>query len=176
MNDREFDVVARNVIILLLTLTADDQDEAVDCILHIWYSSFIRKPHVDILKQRIRPLIQSVCDKFKDKPANRILGKTWTFEKRSVRRVLEKEAWDKLLSFMDVPDGLTIDKANEVRKAVTLARSRVDHRDRHCLFLSPSHQVAKQRFRQDGLLLPFGARRSEHCDPNPWVVLSKITR
>ncbi|KAH7224169.1 hypothetical protein BKA60DRAFT_594076 [Fusarium oxysporum] len=155
MDDHEFDVVARNVIILLLALTADDQDEAADYILHIWYSSFIRKSHFDKLKQRMRPLIQSVCDK------------TWTFEKRSVRLVLEKEAWDKLLSFMDVPDGLTIDKANEVRKAVTLARSRFDHRDRYYLFLSPSHRVAKQRFRQDGLLLPFGARRSEHCEPNP---------
>ncbi|KAH7164939.1 hypothetical protein DER46DRAFT_684869 [Fusarium sp. MPI-SDFR-AT-0072] len=167
MNDREFDVVTRNAIILLLELTAEDRDEAVDCILHIWYSPFIRKSHVDIHKQRIRPLIQNVCDKVKDKPARRILGKTWTFEKRSVRLVLEKEAWDKLLSFMDVPDGLAIDKANEVRKAVTLARSRVDRRDRDYLFLSPSHRVAKQRFRQDGLLLPFGAWRSEHCEPNP---------
>ncbi|KAM0080378.1 hypothetical protein ACKRZS_007473 [Fusarium odoratissimum] len=104
MNDHEFDVVTRNVIILLLALTADDRDETVDCILHIWYSSFIRKSHVDILKQPIQPLIQSVCDKVKDKPARRILGKTWTFEKRSVRLVLEKEAWDKLLSFMDVLD------------------------------------------------------------------------
>jgi hypothetical protein len=68
---------------------------------------------------------------------------------------------------MDVPDGLTIDNANEVRKAVTLARSRVDRRDRDYLLLSPSHRVARQRFRQDGLLLPFGAQRSEHCEPNP---------
>ncbi|KAH7480252.1 hypothetical protein FOMA001_g8824 [Fusarium oxysporum f. sp. matthiolae] len=167
VNDREFDVVARNAILLLLALTADDRDEAVDCILHIWYSASIRKSHVDIFKQRIRPLIQNVCHKVKDKPAKRILGKTWTFEKRSVRLVLEKEAWDKLLTFMDVPDGFTINKANEVRKAVTLARSRVDRRDRDYLFLSPSHRVARQRFRQDGLLLPFGARRSEHCEPNP---------
>ncbi|RKL09243.1 hypothetical protein BFJ68_g9188 [Fusarium oxysporum] len=73
MDDHEFDVVARNVIILLLALTADDQDEAADCILHIWYSSFIRKSHFDKLKQRMRPLIQSVCDKVKDKPAKMIL-------------------------------------------------------------------------------------------------------
>ncbi|KAK2680664.1 hypothetical protein RAB80_002457 [Fusarium oxysporum f. sp. vasinfectum] len=90
MNDHEFDVVTRNVIILLLALTADDRDEAVDCILHIWYSSFIRKSHVDILKQRIQPLIQSACDKVKDKPTKRILGKTWTFEKRSVTRPGER--------------------------------------------------------------------------------------
>ncbi|PCD34788.1 hypothetical protein AU210_007384 [Fusarium oxysporum f. sp. radicis-cucumerinum] len=83
VNDREFDVVARNAILLLLALTADDRDEAVDCILHIWYSASIRKSHVDIFKQRIRPLIQNVCHKVKDKPAKRILGKTWTFEKRS---------------------------------------------------------------------------------------------
>ncbi|EWZ90767.1 hypothetical protein NW765_016088 [Fusarium oxysporum] len=67
VNDREFDVVARNAIILLLALTADDRDEAVDCILHIWYSASICKSHVDMFKQRIRPLIQNVCHKVKDK-------------------------------------------------------------------------------------------------------------
>ncbi|KAF5606011.1 uncharacterized protein FSUBG_6347 [Fusarium subglutinans] len=167
LNDRDFDIVARNAIILLLALTADDLGEAFDCIIHIWYSTSIRKSHVDLFNQRIRPLIQSVCDKVKDKPATKILAKTWTFEKRSVKLALQKQAWDKLLSYMDVPEGLTIDRAKEIRQAVTFSRSRIDIHDREFLFLSPSHRVARHRFRQDGLLLPFGAQRSEHCEVNP---------
>lgn len=167
MNDRDLDIVARNAIMLLVAFTADSQNEAIDCMIHIWYSAFIRKYDLDILQQRIRPLIEKVCDKIKDKPANSALGKTWTFGQRSLRLVLEKSTWDSLLSFIEVPEGLTIEKANEIRTAVTLAESRVDYRDRHFLFLSSSHRVARHRFRQDGLLLPFGAPRSEFQQPNP---------
>ncbi|KAH7204657.1 hypothetical protein DER44DRAFT_666985 [Fusarium oxysporum] len=167
MNDRDIDIVARNAIMLLIALTVDDQDEAVDCMIHIWYSASIRKSHCDILKHRVRPLIENVCDKIKGKPANRVLGKTWTFEERSLRLALKKSSWDKVLSFLDMPQDLTADKADEVRRAVTLAPSRVDYRERHFLFLNPSLRVAKQRYREDGLLLPFGAQRSEFCEPNP---------
>ncbi|KAF5564049.1 hypothetical protein FPANT_14199, partial [Fusarium pseudoanthophilum] len=167
MNDRDVDIVARNVIMLLVALTAEDRDEAIDCMIHIWYSASIRKSHSDILKQRVRPLIETVCDKIKGKPANKILGKTWTFGKRSLRLVLQKSAWDKLLSFTDVPKGLTLTKANEVRRSVTLAESRVDYRERHFLFLVPPLRVAKRRYREDGLLLSFGAQRSDFCEPNP---------
>ncbi|KAF5723855.1 hypothetical protein FMUND_1463 [Fusarium mundagurra] len=167
INDRDIDIAARNVILLLIALTVDDQDEAVDCMIHVWYSAFIRKSHVDILKQRIRPFIQSACDKIKNKSGMTVFRRTWTFRKRTLRLILEKTAWDKLLCFTDVPGDLTIDKAREIRQAVTVARSRIDYRDRTFLFQSPPHRVAKQRYYQDGLLLRFGAQRSEYCEPNP---------
>ncbi|OBS15940.1 hypothetical protein FPOA_12899 [Fusarium poae] len=74
---------------------------------------------------------------------------------------------DKLLSFLDVPGGLTAKKANEIRTAVTLTESRVDYRGRSFLFLPSSHRIARYRFRQNGLLLPFGASRREFQQPNP---------
>ncbi|KAF5026431.1 hypothetical protein F66182_1496 [Fusarium sp. NRRL 66182] len=167
INDRDLDIVVRNVIMLLVALTAEKQDEAIECIIHIWYSAFVRKPHLDMLNQRVRPLIEGVCNKTKDKPANSVLGKTWKFGQRSLRLVLEKSSWDRLLSFLEAPSELTTEKANEIRTAVTLAKSRVDYRDRSFLFLPCSHRVARYRFRQDGLLLPFGASRSEFQHPNP---------
>ncbi|EXK76747.1 hypothetical protein FOQG_18522 [Fusarium oxysporum f. sp. raphani 54005] len=167
MNDRDLDIVARNTIMLFVALTAESQDETIDCMTHIWYSALIRKLDLDILNQRVRPLIEKVCDKIRDKPANSVLGKTWTFGQRSLRLVLEKSSWDRLLSFIEIPGGLTAEKANEIRTAVTLAESRVDYRDRFFLFLPSSHRVARYRFRQDGLLLPFGASRNEFQQPNP---------
>ncbi|KAF4958968.1 hypothetical protein FGADI_2047 [Fusarium gaditjirri] len=150
INDRDIDIVARNVIMILIALTVEDLDEAVDCMIHVWYSASIRKSHVDIPKQRIRPLIQSVCDKIKKKRGKKVFGRTWTFQKRSLRLVLEKSAWDRLLCFMDVPDDFTIEKASEIRQAVTVARSRIGYSDRTFLFQSPPHRVAKQRYYQDG--------------------------
>ncbi|KAF5658279.1 SET MYND domain-containing protein [Fusarium denticulatum] len=167
INDRDLNIVGRNAIILLITLTSDDDEQAIDCIIHAWYSSFIRKSDQAVLEQRIRPLIQAVCDKTMGKPDNRILGKTWVFGKRSLRLVLAKGAWDKLLSFVKTPSGLTMEMANHYRKAVTLAESERDFLDRHYVFIPPSHRVAKQRFREDGVLQPFGVGRGEFTVPNP---------
>lgn len=167
MNDRDIDIVARNAIMLLIALVVDNIGEAVDCIIHIWYSALIRKSHLDILQQQIRPLIESVCERIKSKEPSSLLGKTWIFGQRSLRLVLEKSLWDKLLSYMNIPEGLTAERANHIRITVTLAESRKDYRDRHLLFQSPSRRIAKNRFREDGLLLPFGSRRHDFREPNP---------
>jgi hypothetical protein len=167
MNDRDLDIVARNAIMLLIALVVDNIDEAVDCMIHVWYSALIRKSDLNILQQRIRPLIESVCDKIKSKAPGSRLGKTWTFGQRSLRLVLEKSSWDSLLLFMNVPEGLTAERSNQIRTAVTLAESRKDYRDRNLLFQSRSRRIAKNRFWGDGLLLPFGSRRDDFREPNP---------
>jgi hypothetical protein len=167
MNDRDLDIVARNAIMLLIALVVDNIDEAVDCMIHVWYSALIRKSDLNILQQRIRPLIESVCDKIKSKPPGNRLGKTWTFGQRSLRLVLEKSSWDSLLLFMNIPEGLTAERANQIRTAVTLAESRKDYRDRNLLFQSRSRRIAKTRFWGDGLLLPFGSRRDDFRELNP---------
>lgn len=167
INDRDLDIVTRNVIMLLLAITAEHQDEVIDCMIHVWYSALIRDADLIILNQKIRPLIEGVCNKIRGKPATTVLGKTWTFGQRSLRLVLEKSSWERVLCFLDIPDGLTTKKANNARTAITTAEARVDYRDRFFLFLPFSHRVARHRFRQDGLLLPFGASRSEFKQPNP---------
>lgn len=167
MNDREFNVVARNVVLLLVGLVADDINNAAECIIHVWYSALLRKSAIDILQHRIRPLIEEVCNKLEGKAANSLLAKTWTFGQRSLRLVLTKSAWDALLAFAGNPDGLTKEQANEARQKVTLAEDRIDFRDRHLFLNSGHHRVALMRFREDGLLLPFGAPRDEFHHPNP---------
>ncbi|KAG5658031.1 hypothetical protein KAF25_006982, partial [Fusarium avenaceum] len=169
MNDIDFDIVARNVIMLLIALIAEDQDEAIDCIIHVWYSSFIRKSDLDIIQQRVRPLIASICEEHKDKPADGSIFTKWEFGRRSLNLDLQKSAWDKLLLFTEVPEGLTTEKANDIRTATTLAESRKDYRDRHFLFLSPSRRVAAQHFREDGTLQTFESQRAESSEPNPTI-------
>ncbi|KAM0319007.1 hypothetical protein ACHAPQ_010503 [Fusarium lateritium] len=169
INDRDFDIVARNVIMLLIALTAEDQDAAIDCIIHVWYSAFIRKSDLDIIQQRVRPLIANICEEQKDKPADHSIVTTWEFGQWSLRLDLQKSAWDDLLLFTKIPKDLTAEKANEIRTATTLAESRKDYRDRHFLFLSRFRRVAAQHFREDGILQPFGSQRAEFSVPNPTI-------
>lgn len=167
MNDRDLDIVARNAIMLLIALVVDNIDEAIDCILHVWYSALIRRSDLNLLQERIRPLIESVCEKIKDKVPGGLLGKTWTFGQRSLRLVLGKSSWDSLLLYMNIPEGLTAERANQVRTAVTLAERRKDYRHRYLLLQTPSNRIASNRFWEDGLLLPFGTRRYDFREPNP---------
>ncbi|KAL6789236.1 hypothetical protein J3E68DRAFT_444094 [Trichoderma sp. SZMC 28012] len=168
INDNDLDVVARNAIILLIALVADGIDDAVDCIIHVWYSALIRKSDLETL-QNIPPFIKSVCDRFKDEDPDELIRQTWSLGKRSLTLVMPKSSWDRLLAYIKIPEGLTAERASRVRKAVTLDESRKDYLDKHLLFQSPSRRVAKHRFRQDGLLLPFGAPRHEFQIPNPTI-------
>ncbi|UKZ75167.1 hypothetical protein TrVFT333_002843 [Trichoderma virens FT-333] len=167
INDSHFDVVARNAIILLIALVADNIDEAADCMIHVWYSALIRKSDLDMLQQKVLPLVESICEKIKDKNSSSLLGKTWRFGQRSLRLVLPKASWDRLLAFLNIPKGLTAEQASRVRMAITLDESKKDNLDLHLIFQTPSRRIAKHRFRQDGLLLPFGASRHEFQEPNP---------
>ncbi|KAL7804936.1 hypothetical protein V8C44DRAFT_369117 [Trichoderma aethiopicum] len=167
INDRDIDIVARNAILLLIALVSENMEEAIDCIIHVWYSALIRKSDLELLQQRIRPLVESVCVKIKDKRPTSVLAKTFTFGERSLRLVLQKSSWDTLLGYMSIPPGLTAERANRIRTAVTLAESRKDYRHRNWLVQSSSQRVARHRFRQDGLLLPFGSSRDDFQEPNP---------
>ena len=167
LNDAEFFVVARNTIMLLVALVVENIDEAVDFILHLWYSALLRDSDLRILDQQVRPLIQEVCEGIKGKMNNHPVEKTWTFGRRSLRLVLKKSSWNTLLSLMHVPEGLTAERADKIRLAVMLNKDRKDYIDRHYSFSPPARRVARNRFRNDGLLLPFGSPRRDFRHPNP---------
>ncbi|KAJ5798007.1 uncharacterized protein N7503_007303 [Penicillium pulvis] len=113
INDRDFDIVARNFILLLIALTVEQVDEAVDCILHLWYSALVRESHIEILQRHIRPLFEEVCGRMRETPYGGFFGKKWRFRQCSLTVFLEKSSWDRLLSFVDKPVGLTTEHAHE---------------------------------------------------------------
>lgn len=167
MNDRDVDIVARNVILLLIALAVENTDDATDCILHVWYSAFLRQSHLTLLHDKIRPLLDHICQKIRPKDDETLLGKTWTFGCRKLRVVLKKSAWEYLLSCVDAKITMTADKAKAVRADVTMAASRKDYRERQLFCQRPQHRVAINKFREDGMLLPFGTSRRDFSHPNP---------
>nr|OQO25304.1 hypothetical protein B0A51_13954 [Rachicladosporium sp. CCFEE 5018] len=77
INDKDLDIVARNLIVTLAAFVALDNVEAVDFMLNIWYSALITKSHADFLWNELRPLIADVVLKIERKPQDTMLGKTW---------------------------------------------------------------------------------------------------
>lgn len=179
INDMDLNVAARNVILLLLFLTVDSPREAAEHAIHIFYSALITQPCYDVLQTKIRPLIQDVCSSMAvvvepadaDADADALQAKTWTFAsgRSSLCVALTRADWLGLLSFVDVPAGLTKTEAQNARIRVTAAPERVDYVHRHLAFQPPDLRPGIAKFRMDGLLLPFGSLRAAFAIPNPCV-------
>lgn len=140
---------------------------AAATMLHTWYSAMITSSILHQLRATVLPLIQDVCKKIADKPADRVLSKKFTQGPCSLRLVLQKRSWVALLSYLEVPGGLTVEEADHVRKTIMLAPERKDYIER-TLFCQPvGWREATMRFRTDGVLMPFGATREPFDTPNP---------
>lgn len=168
INDRDFDIVARNAILLLTALHFEPQ-AAWPIMLHIWYSALIPHSVLRSLQVNILPLVRGVCEKIKAKPPLSVQSKTWVYGSRSCRLVLQKQQWVQLLSHFQVPEGLPLARAQEIRLATTLAPERTDYVERSFFKKPPAWRVAAMKFRQTGILLPFGASSASFDTPNPYV-------
>lgn len=170
INDIDLDVVARNLVILLLIMLVEDPHQAVESAIHIWYSAFIRPTEAGLLANIISPMVENVCAKIANRGPKSLQAKTWKIGKCSLRLVLEKESWKALLSYFRAPSSLTLQKAKELRVAITRKYTSDKHRD--LVVLQPHHRVSNDKFREDGLLLPFGHARDDFTIPNPQVLYS----
>jgi hypothetical protein len=178
INDLDFEVVARNAILLLFVLSRLEEVHTVDeiadaaiaeALIHLWYSAFVTAELESSLRTRVLPFIVEVCDKTRSEKSHTMISETWNFAfGRTVRLVLRRDQWVQLSEYFVIPGNLSQEVAYGIRTATTLAPERVDYRDRwYYKDSTPSVRVAKQRFREDGLLLPFGNRRTGFDVPNP---------
>ncbi|KAI1106751.1 hypothetical protein F4804DRAFT_329946 [Jackrogersella minutella] len=176
LNDRDLGVVARNAVMLLLVLfTLEDQSDQTDIaslaetFMHVWYSFMIPGETIAQLNSKVKVQIQEVCEQIAEKKADALLAKTWQFKSGcTLRLVLKKKDWDQALAFLELPDHLDRDKAVEKRHAVVLAPERLDYRERgYFKDASLPMRVAKRRFHEDGMLLPFGNSRAGFDHVNP---------
>ena len=162
----DFHVVARNIVMLLLALSISDHQEAAEAILHCWYSALLRPADIQHI-ERLHPLIKNVCDGVSNRAAGSVHSELSRFGPSSLRVSLKKEDWGSLLGFFSRPGRLAVQVANQIRRHVTLAPHRTDYFHRFLLLQKPGHRICQQRFREDGILLPFGHSRDDFTVPNP---------
>lgn len=166
MNDTDLGVVARNAILLLTAFTVKDKGQAAECMIHVWYSAMLTKEHIELLHE-LHGMISEVCDNIKGGPSGASHGKTWAFGRGSLRLALTKEAWSSLLSYFDNTRKVSSKQAQELRTRVTMAKERKDHRERSLIRFPAARRICALRFREDGVLLPFGHSRHPFDQPNP---------
>jgi hypothetical protein len=171
LNDYDFAIVARNVIILLSALHFEPEASA-SIMIHIWYSALIPAIMLKTLQKEILPSIEDVCAKIKDKLACSIQAKTFKLPHGSLRLLLKKEQWSQLASFFQVPEGLTCQSATALRVQTTLDANKRDFLDIYMFAWPPGQRVGRWNFRKEGILLPFGCSTKEFDTPNPYVLVN----
>ncbi|KAL2671319.1 hypothetical protein Neosp_013901 [[Neocosmospora] mangrovei] len=118
INDNDLDIVARNIILLLTALLSAKPEEAAIRMIHIWYSAFIRQSDLEFLHGVVRPNIQRVCSSLEGDDSKRLHTATFsTGAYSTVHIALPKKSWFALLKYFEVPEGLTLDQARQVRTA-----------------------------------------------------------
>ncbi|KAF4311294.1 hypothetical protein GTA08_BOTSDO13075 [Botryosphaeria dothidea] len=167
INDRDFDIVARNAILLLTALHVVPAPAAAAAMIHTWYSALLPPSVLKSLHSTVLPLIRTVCAKIASKPPDQLLGKTFTHGRGSVRLVLTRRCWEALQAYLEVPSGLTAAEAKRVRGATVAAPARRDYVDRALFCQPPAWRAATIRFRSEGVLMPFGAATGTFDVPNP---------
>lgn len=176
LNDKEFHVVARNAILLLFCLKALEVSSTslgrstdAEILTHIWYSASLRKDIADELVLRVKPLFTEVCENVSELAAGEVSTWSWDFaHNKSLYLTLTKEQWYQIEALCEAPSSLTLQNASDIRTATTLAPERQDIRDRWFLkHRTPSMRLSKQKFREHGILLPFGHDRTAFGYPNP---------
>jgi hypothetical protein len=186
INNNHFEVAARNILITLIALTTSNEDEAVHCMLHIWYSAFITARDREIITQNVLPLITVVLKLTEDRESEgedqndeKSVLVVWDIGTHKVKAQFTKANWKRLHIYLTgppmpagSPQGQQAERDNlhfwqGIHQACTSSSSHQDRKDRSFFGLMPTVRMCKDRFMADGLLLPFGANREDFVVPNP---------
>ncbi|KAF1994316.1 hypothetical protein P154DRAFT_586027 [Amniculicola lignicola CBS 123094] len=167
INDLLFPVVARNIMLLLVAFHFEP-DAAVPIMIHLWYSALLPAVMLETLQDPILPYIEKMCDALAHLPDDHMSLGTWGFGAHSsILVLLKKKDWLELKRYFHPPEGLAMEDANTLRRKTTLAPERVDYVDRALYKQPPGMRAGTYKFREDGILLPFGASRADFDTPNP---------
>ena len=163
LNDRDGVVVARNAILLLLALHLSPE-EASQAMLHVWYSARLTPKIGEALQGKIKPMVADVVKKILSKDNITVLSKTWTSGSASISVRLLKPQWMYLLKMLEAT--MTLENADERRKYIMFNKSRLDVRERAWYNFTPGMRLCAYKFRESGVLLPFGHCLDEYTVPN----------
>ncbi|KAJ3506360.1 hypothetical protein NLJ89_g6911 [Agrocybe chaxingu] len=168
INDFETCVVLRNLL-LLFTFASFPPDEAAEMALHLWYSPKHPSEMVArlraIFNEKLQKIFTHLANHPSSPPETLLKAKFELTDKTSVVALLPKSFWVEMRQILD--SKTTSQQADHHRHMVTLSPQRRDYRDRNCCLLDPYHRVAKMKYYEDGLIVPFGGvDRSLFVEPN----------
>jgi hypothetical protein len=151
---------------LLLIALRYEPEVAAQMMLHLWYSAGITEDMNAKIESDICLPLVSLYISSMDKPLSFPVERTWTYGTRSLQIKLTNRDLLEIGGCL-MGTNLKMEQANEIRLHTVMAPHRKDYLERALHRLPPAWRVAALKFREDGILLPFGASRDAYTVPNP---------
>ena len=168
LNDKNMGIIARNIVMLLISAQLPPV-EAAELILHIWYSARLTQGMLAAIDKHATQPIADTVAKIKDKDDKVIQSKKWTFGTAQIIVRMYKPQWKNLLHILEAKHD--VNKTEEERRKIVLAPSRIDYRNRELFNLPGFARMCSTKFREAGVLAPFGSALDHFDRSNPLVLL-----
>lgn len=151
-------ITCRNLVILLVLGTMDDQELAADVALHFWYSILLPEEYKYHVRAATKRYFDHAAEHKAPQPPISLgphLDVTLPFSP-GVPQTLEHVV------------GLTMTPQSAKKEYLQMRnrKSKQDYFARMYFNLKPSHRVAFQKYRETGVLLPFGAGLDKFTETN----------
>lgn len=166
INELDEAIVARNVIFLLIIIRFDSY-LAAEMILHLWYSAMLPRQLLETLRAILQPLFDEVYSEIRADPTKAVVTKTWGHKSCTVRLSLPRDQWIYLHSCLQLPGWFTAEHAYYFRVSMTFSQENRDYLDRTLSNFPMEWRLSKVKYREHGVLLPFGSNREDFDTPNP---------
>ena len=166
LNDKNMNIVARNIVMLLMSAQLSPL-EAAELVLHIWYSARLTQGMLAAIDKYATKAIADTVAKIKDKDDDVMQSKKWIFGTAEIIVRLYKPQWTTLLQILEAKHD--VKKTEKERRKIVLAPSRLDYRDRELFNLPGFGRMCSTKFRETGVLAPFGSALDSFECPNPLV-------
>ncbi|KAI1087075.1 hypothetical protein F5B19DRAFT_500400 [Rostrohypoxylon terebratum] len=171
-------IVIRNMIILLIFYFEEDPAKAAEYALHAWYSLLITEPCYELLK-KIGSVLQGVYDEIRREAGDdfALATKRLRYCKGSIDITLPR-IWFRSLFLFTSLHGFkyTMLRSNfqSLRRKVLSTPVATEFFESTLVPLEPYRRVSETKFREDGMLLPFGQSREDFVVPNPLLTNSSV--
>jgi hypothetical protein len=189
VNELDVDLQIRNLIIILLATLVPD-GKATELITHLWYSASIPSEMYCLVTEYVLPRVKMVWEECKKAARERKEARSQAKEENktekkpaesSIRRMvvesgttrlaigLEPQHWLQLYIMLDRNNFQSIQLARQKRQNIIFSINPNHKKKRFEFFaaLPPWQRVTEERYRQTGVLLPYGASAGHFDLPNP---------
>jgi len=173
LNDKESDIIVRNLIIILLA-TYFPNGEASEMITHFWYSSALTPHMMATMKEMLAPIVREFC-KDLETPSPDFKGviiSEWDVGESdtTVRVLFPEKIWRRLLAVVEGDCPCDFEAAEKSRREINVnpaSQHTRDEQDRINFLAPPSRRLTDNKFRERGIMLPFGTPAESFIVPNP---------
>lgn len=171
LNDLEPYAVVRNLILLLLLSSNLELGKVIEAAIHLWFSAFLTEEMVDTIKQACELLGEGTMPwkavhDGDSKPSDIVHSLLKLQSGLLINVDFPCHLWKTFYQVLGSAGKLHLQAAKKARHAITLAPFRVDYRDRHLCNIPQEFRMARMKFWDDGILLPYGSSRDHFTQPN----------